>query len=309
MSDHLGYRPENIANMALVQLGTRKRVGSLREGSVEANAFLEVYATSLEEISRGAPWNFSRKQQPLKLLQDASGNSAAPVGTGTPGMGLWLYEYAWPIDCLKARYVPYSGTLNPPIPPGNILPPDSSEPPTTVPNQFPWARTIPAPFQVTTDMIPVLTGAITNWNQLPDLDNAQGQSFNQQTVILTNQQSASIVYTARIESPNLWDPLFRQAMASMLAAKVALTVIDDRKLALAQQATAIKIAKDALEMARVADGNEMMTSNDHIPDWIRARRSGGYGSYGGQGGWGFGGGLGNYYFGWESTPFPDGTAY
>jgi hypothetical protein len=307
MSDHLGIVPANIVNQALIAMGYSRRIGNMREGSKASEAMLEVYAPSLEEILRGAPWNFARRQAAMTLLQDASQNSAAPVGTGTPGMGLWIYEYAWPIDCLKARYVPFSGVFNPPVPPGNITPPDSAAPTTTLPSPFPYARTIPAPFQVTADMVPNLTGAITNWNQLPDLDNAQGQSYSQQTVILTNQIQASLVYTARIESPNIWDPMFRQAMVAMLAAKTVLYLEEDKKLAQVKQANAIKIAKAALEMARVSDGLEGLTSADNIPDWIRARRSGGYAGNAGFNG--LGGAGDSFYYGWSSTPFPDGTAY
>lgn len=307
MSDHFGVRPESICNQALVSIGHPRRIGSLREGSDEAEVMLEVYAPSLEEISRGAHWNFSRKQQKLTLLQDATLSSQPPVGTGTPGMGLWLYEYAWPIDCLKARYVPLSGVINPPIPPGNIVPPDNRAPATTLPQPFPYAQTIPAPFQVSLDEVPNLTGAITNWNQLPDLDNAQGQAFNRQVVILTNQIAASLVYTSRVESPNIWDPLFRQAMVGMLAAKVVLFLIKDPKLAQARQQQAIKSAKSALEMARVSDGNEGPSNTDHIPDWIQARRSGGFSGNAGNNGLGWG--MAGTFYGWESTPFPDGTAY
>lgn len=308
MSDHLGIVPANIVNQALISFGYSRRIGNMREGSKAAEAMLEVYAPTLEEISRGAPWNCLRKQAAMTLLQDATQGSAAPVGTGTPGMGLWLFEYAWPIDCMKARYVPYTGNINPAVPVGNITPPDSAAPTTTLPAPFPYARTIPAPFQVTLDMVPNVKGAITNWNQLPDLDNAQGQAYNQQTVILTNQMSASLVYTARVESPNLWDVSLRQAIVAMLAAKTVLYLEEDKKLAQVKQANAIKIAKDALMRARVDDGNEGLTNTSHIPDWIRARRSGGYAGNAGFNG--LGGGAGDsWYQGWESTPFPDGTAY
>lgn len=308
MSDHLGIVPSNIVNQALISIGYSRRIGSMRDGSKAAEAMLEVYAPSLEEISRGAPWNFARRQAAMTLLQDASQSSAAPVGTGTPGMGLWIFEYAWPMDCLKARYVPFSGNINPPVPSGNLVPPNANSAPTTLPSPFPYARTIPAPFQVTLDEVPILKGAINNWNQLPDLDNAQGQSYSKQTVILTNQMSASLVYTSRVDSPNLWDPMFRQAMVALLAAKTVLYLEEDKKLAQVKQANAIKIAKSALEMARVSDGNEGLTNTSHIPDWIRARRSGGFAGNAGGNGLGFGG-AGEWYQGWESTPFPDGTAY
>ena len=301
-----GIADADIANQAIDYLGHTVVIGDLQEGTRESQIMLRHYTPSIQEMLRSAHWNFARRQAKLTLLQDASGNTAG-AGTGTPGQGLWVYEYAWPIDCLKARYVPVTGSYSSPVPTGNITS-GSTVPQTTLPSAWPMARTIPAPFQVTVDEVPNFIGAITNWNQLPDLSNAQGQALTRQMVILTNQQNASLVYTAMISEPNIWDPLFRQAVVSLLAAKTAMAILGpkDPKLALAMRGQAIASARSALDAARVADGNEGPTNVNRDAQWITGRSSGGWGA------WGWGGGYagpGSLWGGWESCPFPDGSAY
>lgn len=43
-------------------------------------------------------------------------------------------------------------------------------------------------------------------------------------LILTNQPQAELVYTARIERPALWSPMFRDALAARLAAVLAMSL-------------------------------------------------------------------------------------
>lgn len=314
--DGFGYVSQNIVNQALIALGHPRVLGTLRDGSKEANAALEVYAPTVEEISRAVHWGFARKQVTLTLLQDASGvtgaaqaaaNLPVTVGNGTVGMGQWLYEYAWPIDCMKARYIPANYGVQSPVPANNIVPSNPAAPLTTAPNSYPNTRTVPAPFMVSQDMIPNLIGVPTAWNQMPDLDGAQGQDYGQQTVLLTNTQNATLVYTSLVASPNVWDPLFRQAVVGLLAAKLAMVVLEDKKMAMAMQPIVIKNAAKALENARLADGNEAPGNIRREASWIGARGS--------QRGWQDGdigsgsGGGGILWGGWEYCPFPDGNCY
>jgi hypothetical protein len=305
-----GIAHADIANQALDSIGWINEIGDLQDGSREARVILRNYAPTVEEISRAAHWNFCRRQAQLTLLQDATQQSLPPVGTGTPGMGLWIYEYAWPIDCLKARYVPVTGSINSPVPTGNIQTQPPNVPPTTLPSPWPVARTIPAPFLVSQDLVPTLSGAITNWNQLPDLEGVQGAAYTQQTVILTNQQNASMVYTSLVDQPSVWDPLFRQAVIQVLAAKCAtpLWMRKEPKLAIPMRDQCIASAKKALDAARVADGNESPANTNHEAAWIRGRMSGGRGGYGSGNGSGYDG-PGYLFSGWEASPFPDGSAY
>jgi hypothetical protein len=286
--------PADIANRALDIIGVTTTIGDIEEGTVEARPFARNYVSSMQELLRAVRWNFARRQATLTLLQDATGQSAAPVGTGTVAMRPWVYEYAYPNDCMTARFVPL-----------NFLPPSTSPPvPLTtanslIPNYF--VPTTPAPFLVSNDASSFM-GGITNWNQLPDLNGAQGQGLISQAVILTNVPQATLVYTSRVTEPNVWDPAFQQALAAVLASRVAMAVIPDKKLAVAMQSLAINVAKTTISEARISNGNESLSGIDRIPDWISARGSGGY--------WNSGYCGPGYLWGLcDSVSFPDGTAF
>lgn len=88
-----------------------------------------------------------------------------------------------------------------------------------------------------------------------------------QRVILTNQEFATIVYIQDVTDPNLMDDQFQEAYAQVAAARVIMTLTGDKKLANG----CINEANRLIEIARVGDGNEGLTSNDVTPDWLRTR--------------------------------------
>ncbi|MEO6779422.1 MAG: hypothetical protein ABI196_00620 [Bradyrhizobium sp.] len=264
--------PADIVNEALDQLGVNSTIGDLEEGSNEARSALRWYGPTLRRMLRKAPWNFARKQFSLTLLNDASGQTPN-VGIGTPGMVPWCYEYAWPIDCVRALYVPMNGIRTGSAPSGNIAIPTTPLMPGL--GTVPVGRVIPAPFVIAQDSMPILVGVQQNWADTPDYADVLGSAPNQQTVILTNVAQASLVYTALIIYPEQWDVLFRQAFVAALASSLALPCVADKKLALALRTQQVAIAKDALSEAMVANGNEEFYAIDHVPDWLRVR------------GWGF----------------------
>lgn len=90
---------------------------------------------------------------------------------------------------------------------------------------------------------------------------------NYQRVILTNQQNATMVYVAQVADPNIWDPLFQEALQCALAAELAMVLKGDKVLA----NSSIAKANEAIIEARKADANEGLTINDVVPDWIRGR--------------------------------------
>ena len=302
--------PSDIANRSLDALGITNTIGDLEEGTDQAKVLLRQYSPALREISRGAHWNCLRKKGALTLLQDATGqttqqqqNNGQPitVGTGTVGMRPWIYEYAWLVDCLKVRFVPrsYPGE-NPPIPTGNITRPTT--PLYTGQANIILARETPTRFLVTNDVIPNLVGAPASWTDIPDTSGIMGQGITSQTVILTNHQCATAVYTALITYPDLWDPLFQNAVVALLAVRSALALIPDKKLAMELRAQQIAIAKGALDQARVSDGQEGVHSTDITPDWLRIRNTVGGGW--GEPGWGGSfGGLGVTGYGWDTVNF------
>lgn len=300
--------PADIANRALDALGVRLSIGDLQEGTEQAKPLLRAYGPALRQLFRAAHWNFARKQATLTLLQDSTGATTAyqiaqgmvaTVGTGTAGMVPWLYEYAWPIDCVKARFVPMSPASN------GIGIPSTNYSIGTVPlwagqNVAPLPSLRPSPFLVTQDAIPNLVGQPATWNAIPDTGTLLGQGLTSQTVILTNQPQASLVYTGLITYPDQWDVLFSEAFVALLASRTALSLVPDRKEAVTVRANQIAIAKAALEQARISDGDEGWPTVDHTPDWLRTRASGG---------WNSPNSLGVLGYGWDSMSWGDGAVY
>lgn len=88
-----------------------------------------------------------------------------------------------------------------------------------------------------------------------------------QRVVLTNQEFATGTYVQQITDPNLFDPLFRDALYNVVGATLVMGLVGDKKLA----NMAIGIANDSIVKARSIDGNEGLTINDVTPDWIRTR--------------------------------------
>jgi len=298
MSDY--YTPEAVANEALEAAGIDFVIGQLTEGTTTAQKVLRKYRPCLSSMLRGAHWTFCRKESPLQLIADASGQTPN-VGTIVPSN--FLYSYALPADCAKVRYIPANlAGINPPIPTDNIVPPDDTAPLTTGNPQPGWVgqRIVPTRFLVTND---------TNYIPEGASNNIQGVSPIGQTVICSNQQFARCVYTFYATYPNLWDELFRSAMVAFLASEIALTLAADKKFGVAMRDHNIAIAKDKIREARATNANEMWTSSDLQVDWVRARISGGYTA----GGYGFGGnfGPGGGYLlgGFDSIYFENSSAY
>ena len=88
-----------------------------------------------------------------------------------------------------------------------------------------------------------------------------------QRVILTNQEFATIVYLQDVTDPNLMDDQFQEAFAQVSASRIIMSLTGDKKLA----NMCINETNRLIEIARVGDGNEGLTSNDVTPDWIRIR--------------------------------------
>ena len=267
----------DIANRALDAAGSSLTLGDLEDGNHDAQVVLRAYAPCLQQLLRAAHWDFARQQTPLQLLADATGQTAN-AGSLVPTP--WTYEYAYPIDCLKARFVPRNYLAPGNTVPGNIALPATPLTTGTVTPQLP-SRIVPARFTIATDgNYPAVTQA-PSWDQQVEWWEVQGISPANRTVILTNVESASLVYTALVPYPNLWDALFQEAMVALLAARIALPLAEDKKLGLTLRQQNLVIAKAAVEQARVTNGNETWTNTDSIPDYIRVRSSGAGRAYNG----------------------------
>ncbi len=305
---------EDVWNESLVAIGRTERIGSRWEGSRASKIFLDIYDPALRALLRSAHWNMARKQAPMALLADATGQTPA---VGTLVQSPWIYEYQWPIDAIKARFVPWNTQQNQnlvpqfsgsfPLVQGPPLPGTVNVPNLNVVNPF-NTRLVPARFLVTLDYnYPAVAGSITDPSQMPDITDVAGVGPQQRTVVLTNVQNASLVYTALVTYPDEWESLFHQAIVHLLAAQAALAIWqEDRKFGLAMRTQAIASAKDAIMQARVVDGNEAWTSVDHYPDWMRARNAGASWNANFGIGPGVDGGPGVLIYGFDSIGFGDG---
>ncbi len=289
--------PTDVAQQALDAAGIDYTLGNIEDGTREAQVILRAYRQCLMQLHRAVHWDFARKQAPLVLLADATGQT---VGAGSVVPYPWAYEYAYPIDCMRARFVPWQPFQNPGVPTGNIA--IGSQPTMNGMGQpFLWGQRIrPARFLVTNDPnYPAPQGS--EWWQV------QGQSPTGSTVICTNVQNAQLVYTALQLYPNMWDGQFRAAFVAYLASEIALPLSRDKNFGLQMRSQNIAIAKEKITQARISDGNEGTYSSDLSVDWMRTRISGG--PYGGVWGADGGGGPGYAWCGCDSAFFSDGSAY
>nr|WP_198983065.1 hypothetical protein [Herbaspirillum sp. ASV7] len=214
-----------IANMALDVIGTRSTVASLTEGSPEANAINRQYGNALDCVLRAAHWNFARKQVPLTLLQDGTAGGNPP----TP----WLYEYAYPSDCLLMRHIMPSVQVTP----------------------VPGGVSVPSPVAAVGPPVKFLLSTDTD------------ASGNPIQVILTNQPQAVGVYTFRNQNTQMFDSLFVQCLTHYLGARVCIALTGDKVM----MKNALEMAHQYSLDAQAKNGNEGITVIDSMPEWIRVR--------------------------------------
>ncbi len=289
-----GALPTDVVNQSLDAIGWPQVLGDIEDGSQAAAILLRAYDECLKQLLRAANWDFARKQVPLQLLGDATGNTP---DVGTLVQEPWIYCYAYPPDCAKVRFVPqnYANPANT-TPAGNISIPSTPQTTGAAAVPFIGRQLQPARFVVASDV---------NYPPLPGQQfwEIQGVSPQGRTVINTNVKNAMVVYTAQMKYPNVWDPLFRAAFVAYLAAEAAIPMWAkiDRKFGLEMRNQQIPIVKAKVLEARLVDGNEGMYSGDLSVDWMQTRQTGGTwaGPAWGSGGWGVGG-PGVLGYGWDS---------
>jgi hypothetical protein len=266
--------PEDIINRALDECGVEP-IGSFTDGSTASRAAERIYWPTLRQLLSAAHWNFARKQQPMVMLADISGQLMTARDVPAP----WGYMYEWPVNCVHARFVPMTSISTFAAP----RPPIFSDGSPAIPTNF--GSNSPSPFIVTSANRP--NDLASSWFEI------EGHDPEQTRVILSMQPNADLVFTALMQYPDAWDPLFEQAMVSALACRLAMPVIEDKKFARVVRADNMQMARAALDAARVRDGNEGWTVQNHTPDWIRARIGSGMG-------WD---GAGVLCYGWSSIPW------
>lgn len=261
--------PVNIVNQALSEIGQQVQIASFNDNTAASRAASLLYTQKIQMLSRAAPWDKFRAQLALTQLKATVING---VTTGNPPPTPWNFEYAYPSDCIKARFLQPTPT---PIPGGVPL--------TTAPNAALSTSSLNTriPFVVGTDF---------------DAGN------NPISVILTNLCQAQLVYNRDLSQvPDLWDPLFTSAAVALLGAYLINALARNK----AQMDDQIALAKNIIDQARAASANESISSVDHMPDWIAARMAGST-----PWAWNQGGPNGVSYEAWGgSCGFPDGQFY
>lgn len=246
----------NIINQALNMIGEQTQVSSIdpSDGSPAANVAATLYQTKADALMRAAPWGFATKQvylTPLRSVISSDGSLSLD-----PPPQPWQYEYGYPSDCIRARAIlpriNYASTS----PSGTVVPLTTA----TTYDQWGWANG-PIPFKIALDLDP--------------------SQDNDIKVILTNVFQAQLIYTKRVEDPNLWDPSFTNALTCYLAVWFV-NALGRNTEAFRDQ---IRIANDIVATARSDDGNEGSTTVDNTPDWIRIRGGPGPTAVQTNGGW------------------------
>lgn len=139
----------------------------------------------------------------------------------------WNYAYAYPSDCLFFH---------------TVLPPYVTSPNLPIPT---WMSPHQK-FQVAGDK---------------DANN------NDIIVILSNQSAAIGAYTKRVTNPQLFDPMFADALAHALAGKLAMALKGDK----AQAEGMFKMASVTIKDAMARDATEGLRVQEFTPDWLAVR--------------------------------------
>lgn len=258
----------SLCQRSLAQIGGKALISSVfpSDGSRAGDMCNLLYVPTYTQLGRCAWWGYFQKQNKLNLLGAAPGT---PEG-GSNGVGIlppqpWLYLYQIPVDSLKCRaIVPFFPAQN------------DGVPLTTINNAAPIC--------------------IRGMGQIPfKIRYSTDADGNPLQTLVTNQSQAQLIYTVNQPNPVIWDSQFEAAFVAALAAFLVPALAMNLPLMQLQ----IGVAERIIAEARASDGNEGSTSQDHLPDWIRARSGGAQGWYGGNDGWNAG-------MGYENMAWPSG---
>ena len=222
------FTSTEICNIALNHIGQTNEITDLEtETSKAAKKCRTFYNLALTSILSDFPWSFARRTTTLALL------------TGEESQ-YYSYVYAMPDDCLEPRAI-----IVPNIPTGEFF---------LYYNSFfyGYAR---GPLQTS----------------LPDEYRTvfeKGLTADAKTrTIMTNQDSAMLLYTARVTNTSLYTASFVDALALRLAAYLAMPMAQSPQLADAlQQKYAL-----AISQAGAQDLRGENSPNEPIPDSVVAR--------------------------------------
>src|SRR6516164_11324380 len=103
----------DIANRALQFFGSRTNMSSSEFAGMTSNEAVQANLIMFklrDELNRMAPWNCARKYTNLVYISSQPGtpeNSAAGPPLWVPGIPppQWSYEYQYPSDCVRPRFI------------------------------------------------------------------------------------------------------------------------------------------------------------------------------------------------------------
>src|SRR6516162_3161308 len=103
----------DIANRALQFFGSRTNMSTSEFAGLTSNEAVQANLIMFklrDELNRMAPWNCTRKYANLVYITsqpgtpENTGNAAALWSPGIPPPQ-WSYEYQYPADCLRPRFI------------------------------------------------------------------------------------------------------------------------------------------------------------------------------------------------------------
>jgi len=107
-----------LVNQALRRTSYKIEIGYIYEGSEASRAALTLYSQTRDDVLRSKDWPFARRTVALTLLKTAPvGGYSATTWTDAYPPAPWVYEYAYPTDCLEMRSVRPTPILMPEMDP------------------------------------------------------------------------------------------------------------------------------------------------------------------------------------------------
>ena len=99
--------PENLINLSLRRIGYKLSISNIYEGSVASRVALDMYAQTRDEYLRKIDLDFAERSVAMTLLKQAPPGGYIPpaVWSNTYPPLPYLFEYAYPADCLKVRAI------------------------------------------------------------------------------------------------------------------------------------------------------------------------------------------------------------
>jgi hypothetical protein len=166
-----------IYNRALSRIGISEFISDPAENSKAGNLYRLWYDACVNTCLREGLWNFATRVVALAQLD----------GDLIPG---WAYKYAYPIDCMDARFIGDSNGARSTL---SVYSQFFHE-------SFPVLTARPAPYVV--------------MSEAPTPETVR-------RVICTDMPQAYLLYTARITDPNQFDSGFTTALEWLIAAEIA----------------------------------------------------------------------------------------